>query len=93
MSDIVAAIEGQESLADADGSLAEAREKAIDHYLGRPYGNEQDGRSQVVMRDVADTIEWIKPSLMKVFASGDEVCRFNPRGPEDVAQAELVTEY
>ncbi len=91
--DLIAAIEGQEALADADGSLREARQAAIDHYLGKPYGNEIDGRSQVVMRDVADTIEWIKPSLMKVFASGDEVCRFDPTGPEDVEQAEQETEY
>lgn len=91
--DLVAAIEAQEALADADGELAEAREEALDHYLGRPYGNEQDGRSQVVMRDVADTIEWIKPSLMKVFASGDEVCKFDPTGPEDIEQAEQETEY
>jgi len=90
---LIAAIEAQESLADAAGELAEAREEAIDHYLGKPYGNEVEGRSQVVMRDVADTIEWIKPSLMKVFASGDEVCRFDPRGPEDIQQAEQETEY
>jgi hypothetical protein len=90
---LIAAIEAQEALADSSGSLAEDREEAIDHYLGKPYGNEQDGRSSVVMRDVADTIEWIKPSLMKVFASGDEVCKFDPTGPEDVAQAEQETEY
>jgi hypothetical protein len=93
MNDLIAAIEHQESLADASGELAEAREDALNHYLGKPYGNEVDGRSSVVMRDVADTIEWIKPSLMKVFASGDEVCRFEPFGPEDVEQAEQETEY
>ena len=90
---IVAAIEQQESLARESGDLSEERSAAIDHYLGRPYGDEQDGRSQVVMRDVADTIEWIKPSLMRIFASGDEVVSFTPTGPEDVQAAEQETAY
>ena len=71
---ILAAIENQERLATGYGSLQEERLDALDRYLGRPYGDEQEGRSAVVMRDVHDTVEWIKPSLMKVFASGDEVC-------------------
>lgn len=91
--DIVAAIEQQERLALASGELSEKRAEALDHYFGRPYGNEVEGRSSVVMRDVADTVEWIKPSLMKVFASGDEVCSFDPVGPEDIPQAEQETEY
>ena len=91
--DVVAAIEHYERTANAVGALQEARSDALDRYMGRAYGDEVDGRSKVVMRDVADTIEWIKPSLMKVFASGDEVCKFEPRGPEDEESAEQETEY
>ena len=40
-----------------------------------------------------DTIEWIKPSLMRVFASGEEMVRFNPVGPEDVGVADQATDY
>lgn len=93
MPSIIAAIEQQERLANSNGSLSEERQKALDLYLGRPYGDEQDGRSKVVMRDVADTIEWIKPSLVKVFCSGDEVARFDPVGPEDEEQALQETDY
>jgi hypothetical protein len=93
MKDLVAAIEYQEGLADTNGDLNEERANALDRYLGRLYGNEQEGRSKVVMRDVADTIEWIKPSLMKVFASGDEVVKFEPVGPEDEEQAQQETDY
>lgn len=63
---LIAAIEKQENLAETRGELSNDRAQAMDHYLGRPYGNEVEGRSSVVMRDVADTIEWIKPSLMKI---------------------------
>lgn len=93
MKDIVAAIEQQERLATGKGALAEERSQALDRYLGRPYGDEMEGRSQVVMRDVADTIEWIKPSLLKVFCSGDEVVQFNAFGPEDEEQAKQETDW
>lgn len=93
MKDLIAAIEEQESLAAGSGALAEARRDALDHYLGKPYGDEQDGRSQVVMRDVADTVEWIKPSLLKIFCSGDEVAAFDAVGPEDEPMAEQETDY
>lgn len=91
-SDIIAAIERYESDAQR-GNLAEDREEATDHYLGRPYGDEVEGRSQVVMRDVADTIEWIKPSLLKIFCAGDEVVRFDAVGPNDEQAAQQETDY
>jgi hypothetical protein len=92
-SSLIAIIQEQERLALAGGRLQEDRIEAMDAYLGRPYGDEEEGRSQVVMRDVADTVEWIKPSLMKVFCSGDEVCVFNPTGPEDEEQAKQETDW
>jgi hypothetical protein len=90
---IVAAIEDQERLAMSFGTLQEDRAEAVDEYYGRPYGDEVEGRSQVVMRDIHDTIEWIKPSLMKVFAAGDEIASFQPFGLEDEEQAQQETDY
>ena len=57
------------------------REQAMEYYYGLPFGNEVEGRSQFVDSTVQDTIEWIKPSLMRVFASGDEMVKFSPHGP------------
>lgn len=90
---LLAAIEEQERLSTGSGEVAEERQDALDRYLGEPYGDETEGRSAVVMRDVADTIEWIKPSLLKIFCSGDEVVAFNPQNPEDEEQAAQETEY
>ena len=45
------------------GDLSDARKKAMDYYMGQPFGNEVKGRSQVVSTDVADTIEWMLPAL------------------------------
>ena len=76
-----------------DGKLTEQRSDALDRYYGKRYGNEQEGRSQIVTRDVADVIEWIMPSLMKIFTSGDQVVKFEPQGPEDVEMAKQSTDY
>lgn len=75
------------------GDLSDQRTKAMEYYLGEKFGNEEDGRSQVVSRDVADTIEWMKPSLLKTFAASDQAVRFDAEGPEDEEQAEQETDY
>jgi len=78
----------------ADASeLSDQRSKAMEYYLGEPYGNEMEGQSQVRTREVLDTIEWIKPELMKIFASGTETVRFEPEGPDDVEGAQQATDY
>ena len=91
---LLARIRGEitDSLGYGD-TIAKQRETAMEYYYGMPFGNEVDGRSQFVDSTVADTIEWIKPSLMRVFASGDEMVKFTPHGPEDVAAADQATDY
>ena len=83
-------------LTDALGysdTISEQREKAMEYYYSMPFGNEIEGRSQFVDSTVQDTIEWIKPSLMRIFASGDEMVKFSPHGPEDVETAKQATDY
>src|SRR3954468_6566250 len=75
--------------------LAEERADAMAYYLGamRKDMPTQDGRSRAVSTDVADTIEGLMPSLMDIFAGGDEVVRFEPVGPQDEAAAQQETDY
>lgn len=84
-------------LADAldynNSILSQQRADALKYYLGEPFGNEQEGKSQVVTRDVAETVDWIMPSLMKVFTSGKTVVQYEPQNEDDVPQAEQETEY
>lgn len=77
---------------DAD-KLSEQRARAMEYYLGEPYGNEKPDQSNIVTREVLDTIEWIKPELMKLFASGGETVRFEPQNPNDTQQAQQATDY
>ena len=69
------------------------RLKAIDYYLGEPFGNEIEGRSSVVTTDFADAVEQIMPSLMRIFTSSDKYVRYAPRTAEDVDRAEQLTDY
>ena len=75
--------------------LSEERAAALDYYLGDMSRDmpAPDGRSKAVSTDVADTVEGLMPTLMDIFTSGDEVVRFEPVGPEDVAAAEQETDY
>lgn len=76
-----------------DAELSPVRARAIQYYRGEPFGNEEEGRSQVVSTDVRDTINGIIPSLMKVFFGSKKIVQFAPRNPEDVASAEQATDY
>ena len=73
--------------------LSNQRKTALDYYYGEKFGNEVEGRSSYVSRDVADTIEWIMPSLMRIFTGGDNIVRFEPQGPEDEKAAQQATDY
>lgn len=90
---LVAAIEQHESASASHGQLQDERAEALDYYLGKSMGNEVDGRSQVIARQVWDTVEWLKPQLADIFTSGEEIVSFSPRGPEDVKPAEQETDY
>lgn len=82
-----------ETVGHAGSELSKQRADSMQFYLGEPFGNEVNGKSQYVSRDVQDTIEWIMPNLMEIFMSGDRTVVFDPQGPEDVAAAEQETDY
>ena len=71
----------------------EDRRKALDYYLRRPYGNEVEGRSQIVTGEVAEVIDGALPQLVRVFTASDDIVRFEPKGPGDEAGAKQATEY
>lgn len=72
--------------------LQTARENAHKGYMSEPYGNEVEGRSQVVMSDVFNTIESLMPSLMRIFAGTADVVQIEPQGQDDEQKAKLMAE-
>ena len=86
-------IEIQNSTGHMNGELSSQREDAMKYYLGEPFGNEIDGRSEIVTTDVRDTVEYIMPSLMRIFTTHNNIAEFEPQGPEDIEMAEQATQY
>ena len=77
----------------SDNWVSPYRATATEYYRGDPFGDEEEGRSQVVSMDVRDTVQAIMPSLMRIFHSTDRTVEYAPQGPEDVAAAKQATEY
>jgi hypothetical protein len=87
----------QAEIQNADGYTATRvsteRSANLNAYFGRPYGNEVEGRSRVVSRDVQQTVEWQMPSYMRIFTSGEDVVSFEPTNANDADAAKQATEY
>lgn len=84
---IVTALGGDQS------ALSRDRSKAMRYYRGEKFGNEVEGRSQIISRDVAEVVDGMVPGLMKPFVSGDQAVKYDPRGPEDEPGAEQASDY
>jgi hypothetical protein len=79
-----------------NGSSSDAftakREKALAYYHGDAFGNEQEGRSQVVVTEVADSVDFALASLMRVYTGQDSVT-FSPQSADAVQAAEQASDY
>ena len=69
------------------------RQQALEYYLRRPYGNEVEGKSQVVTGEVAEVVDGALPQLMRIFASSDNVVEFEPVREGDEPLAKQATTY
>ena len=83
----------EDAISYIDSDLSPVRAKGTEYYRGDPFGNEEEGRSQVVAMEVRDTVSAMMPSLMRVFFSTENVVEYIPRGPEDVKGAQQATDY
>lgn len=76
-----------------DTETTQARTKALEYYLRQPYGNEVEGRSQIVTGEVAEAIDGALPQLVRVFTQSDDIVRFEPKHPGDEEGAKQATDY
>ena len=94
--DEILSIVGQELSSAAGGnendSLDADRQAAMAAYLGEK-GETPEGKSSVVSTDVADSIEWIMPEMMKAFTQNNEIVTFDPSGEGDEKQAEMESKF
>jgi hypothetical protein len=66
--------------------------EATDFYMGRPFGGEREGRSQVVSTDVRDVTLGQLPDLMRIITGPDRILEFVPTRGKG-ALADQQTEY
>lgn len=93
--DIVALVEEEFSnaLGAPGGEIASERAEAFEYYLSEPFGDEEEGSSQVVTSDVADVVDGMMPSMLRLFTTAENLVSFDAVGPEDRIQAEQESDY
>lgn len=75
------------------GRLSNERVLAQRYYLGMPYGDEQDDRSQVITTEVRDAVESVLPMLLRLFVSSDKMFEFEPETEKDEESSKQATDY
>lgn len=63
------------------------REEWSSQTKGAPYGNEVDGKSKIVSKDIKKQLEWMLPSITDPFLSTSDVIKCNPVTYEDAKAA------
>ncbi len=82
-----------DSIGFIESETVEQRKQALQAYLRQPYGNEVEGKSQIVTGEVAEAIDGALPSLIRIFTSSDQIVVADPVGPGDEAGAKQATDY
>jgi hypothetical protein len=81
------------NLSSLTAALSAERALNIDLYLGKNVDPAPEGQSNVIDRTVFETVQWILPSLCRIFASGDDVVTLVPQNAQDVEPAKQEAAY
>ena len=81
----------ENALNNSDDDISETRQRVLDYYRGRPYGDEQPQYSKVITHEVFEAVEWTLPGLVRTFTTTDPVV-FVPNNGDDIDAAEQETE-
>lgn len=82
----------QEESNARDEAVDEQRQIALSFYNGEPFGDEEEGRSQIVTRDVAEVIDYMIPSVLRTMISGDRIVEFEALDSANKDALEEATE-
>jgi hypothetical protein len=79
-----------------DTTLADEQAVAIEYYEARPFGDEEEGLSQVVTPEVAEVVDYMTVSVARTMISGDRVVEFESAeidNEEAAGEATAAVEY
>lgn len=77
----------EEETRSRDDNLDDERALALSMYNGEPFGDEEEGRSQLVTRDVAEVIDYMTVSILDTMVSGDKAVEFEHANKQAAEQA------
>lgn len=87
----------RKSLGAPDSEISSLRLRNLQYFKAEPVGElappEAPDRSQVVATDVPDTVEWMLPALVGVFARSPDSMECAARRPQFAEGAKLASEY
>ena len=70
-----------------------SRQRSLEYYMREPYGNEVEGRSQIVTAEVAEAVDGALPQVLKVFTQSQRAVVFEPVNEGDSELSEQATNY
>lgn len=76
---------------DYHDQLSDLQEAAFRYYEAQPFGNEIEGRSQIVLPDVQETCDYMGQSVLRTFVSGDRTIEFEATDESDEQAADDAT--
>src|SRR6185437_3101362 len=81
------------NLSNLTAALSAERALNIELYLGKNVDPAPDAQSNVIDRTVFETVQWVLPSLCRIFANGDDIVTLVPDNPADEPQAQQEAKY
>lgn len=92
LDELVAALKREFDAAESEWErLSDAQNLAQKFYEAKPFGNEVEGRSQIVLPDVQETIDYMAVSVLRTFVSGDRVVEFEATDEADEQATDQAT--
>ena len=80
-----------DSLGFIETETSRERQASLEAYMREPYGNEVEGRSQIVTGEVAEVVDGALPQIIKVFSQSNNAVVFEPVNDGDAEMAEQAT--
>ena len=81
------------SIGFIESETTDERKRSLEYYQRHDYGNEVEGRSQIVTSEVAEAVDGALPQIMRIFTQTKNFVNYMPRTQEDEEGAQQATDY
>lgn len=81
------------SIGFIESETTDERKRSLEYYQRDSYGNEVEGRSQIVTSEVAEAVDGALPQIMRIFTQTKNFVDYVPRTQEDEEGANQATDY